>query len=81
MPHPCPDVCGYSTSEKSIFRGYRESVLSAGGETYVGDADTTVDGERCGQVLVEAVEPRPVHFIHQLSHPDHLCETGDLKTG
>lgn len=38
----------------------------------MGDADTTVDGESCGQVLVEAVEPRPVHFIHQLSHPDHL---------
>lgn len=54
-----------------------ESVLSMGEDTYVGDADTTVDGESCGQVLVEAVEPRPVHFIHQLSHPDHLWKTGE----
>ena len=38
----------------------------------MGDADTTVDGEGRGQVLVEAVEPRPVHFIHQLGDPDHL---------
>ncbi len=41
-------------------------------ETYMGDADTAVDGESCGQVLVEAVKPRSVHFIHQLSHADHL---------
>lgn len=40
----------------------------------MGDADATVDGEGGGQVLVEAVEPRPVHLIHQLSHTDHLWE-------
>ncbi len=50
-------------------------------KTYMGDADTTVDGESRGQVLVEAVEPRPVHFIHQLGHPDHLWKKEDLKKG
>lgn len=44
--------------------------------TYVGDADATVDGERCGQILVEAVEPGPVHFIHQLGYTDHLWKRG-----
>ena len=50
----------------------RVSVLSAGEETYMSEADTTVDGESHGKVLVEAVEPRPVHFIHQLSDSNHL---------
>lgn len=45
----------------------------------MGDADTTVDGESCGQILIKAVEPRPVHFIHQLSHPNHLWRKKDLK--
>lgn len=33
-------------------------------ETYVGDADAAVDGESCGQILIEPVEPWPIHFIH-----------------
>lgn len=46
--------------------------INVGEETYMGNADTTVDRESCGQILIKAVEPWPVHFIHQLSHPDHL---------
>lgn len=38
----------------------------------MGDADTTVDGESCGQILIKAVEPGPIHFIHQLSDTNHL---------
>lgn len=59
----------------------KHSLLSARKGTYVGDADATVDGERRGQILVKAVEPRPVHFIHQLRHPDHLCKMGGRETG
>lgn len=59
----------------------KHSFLSARKDTYVGDADATVDGERRGQILVEAVEPRPVHFIHQLRHPDHLCKMGGGRGG
>lgn len=59
----------------------KHSVLSARKDTYVGDADATVDGERRGQILVKAVEPRPVHFIHQLRHPDHLCKMGGNDRG
>lgn len=80
MTHPWPDACGYPPSKEEHL-DVTQSVLSAGDETYVGDADTTVDRKSCGQVFVEAIEPRPVHFIHQLSHPDHLWKAGDLKTG
>lgn len=38
----------------------------------MGDADATIDGESCGQVLVEAVEPWPIRFVHQLGHSDYL---------
>lgn len=49
-----------------------QDFLSVGEGTYMGNADTTVNGESCGQILIEAVEPWPVHFIHQLSHPNDL---------
>lgn len=43
------------------------------------DADATVDGERCCQILIKAVEPRPIHFIHQLSYTNHLWKRKSLK--
>lgn len=45
----------------------------------MGNADATVDRESCRQILIEAVEPRPIHLIHQLSDADDFWKTKDLK--
>lgn len=42
--------------------------------THMGDADATVDGEGCCQVLIELAEPWSVDLVHQLSHTDDLWE-------
>lgn len=41
----------------------------------MGNADATVDGESCRQVLVELAEPRPIDLVHQLCHTDDLWES------
>lgn len=38
----------------------------------MGDADAAVDGEGCGQVLIELAEPRSIDLVHQLGHTDDL---------
>lgn len=45
----------------------------------MGNADATVDRESCRQILIEAVEPRPIHLIHQLGDADDFWKTEDLK--
>lgn len=69
-------IFNYIMINVDVFKKYItniwKSVLLAGEDTYMGDADATVDGESCGQVLVEAVEPWPIRFVHQLGHSDYL---------
>ena len=36
------------------------------------DADATVYGEGCGQVLIKAGEPWSISLVDQLSHANHF---------
>lgn len=46
----------------------------------MGEADATVDGEGHCQIFIKAVEPRTIHFVHQLSSTDDLCGRQYLKS-
>lgn len=43
------------------------------------DADSTVDGEGRGQILIKAVKPRAISLIDQLSHTNHLWKEGERE--
>ena len=41
-------------------------------DTHMSNADATVDGEGGGQSLIKVVEPRAIHFVHQLSNANNI---------